>query len=105
MHGKINLQQLAEGNLGWIKGDLNRFRVARGAGAHNFVVSVAFAASRVTGEGARHPFGGIENGLNTPKTSSRENSRFCFVIGVRLIDGGFGQSGGRSQQRGNDAGD
>ena len=80
-HREIDLQQAAVGDLLWIEGDFDRFRVPRAAGADLLVAWSRWRAARISRNRVRHAHGMLEDGLNAPEAAAGKNRFLCFVLG------------------------
>jgi hypothetical protein len=72
-HREEDLQELAVADGVRIVGDLDRFRVAGGAGGDLLVGRVGKVAAGIAGDGIDDPFGMLEHRLHAPEAAAGED--------------------------------
>ena len=85
-----DLQDLAVADLRRVVFDLDRFRVARGAGRDHVVVGGRLAAAGITGDGIDHACGVLEHALHAPEAAAGQHRGLDAVGGRRVAIAGGG---------------
>ena len=69
-----------------IKGDADRFRMARSSRAHGFILSRCSVAAGVARNGACHALDMLKHALHAPEAAAGEDSNLRAILSRRLVE-------------------